>query len=618
VSDITQLGILSALGYVVFEKVNEGAFRLCGEAPVWLKHFLPGDSRGIALADLFPFLEVFLLDAEEFWTDPGSRPRLQSDYWTQTGSQGKELPLCATALKVDKRSLLVIECVEEKFKGAQSQIDHAHEATLLKRELERATEAKSEFLARMSHEIRTPLNALLGMAELLAETTLNAEQSEYVRIFQRTGDTLLRVVNEVLDFSKVEAGQVEIENVAFELPLIIEEALEVMAVRANAKGLRLSRQRDATVPAVLMGDPARLRQVLLNLLGNAIKFTEQGEVRVRVFAENEMEKKLLHFVVSDTGIGIPADRLPTVFDSFTQAEASTTRKFGGTGLGLAISKKFVELMGGRIWVESTPGLGTQMHFTVRFAVGESVPQGASEVRSSVVLQKPKGTLRILLADDMADNRFLIRGYLKSTGYLIDEAENGAVAVEKFKEGAYDVVLIDCEMPVLDGFSATREMRAYEREHNVAATPILMLTAHAFKKVVQESVEAGCTGHLAKPIRKAALFEAIQPYERERLASTTLAESDESWLTPIIPGYLEKRRSDVGKLRNAIEKKDYGTVRMVGHQMAGTGASYGFEKLTELGSALEESADSGDEAEISAEIEELERYLAGLDLGGLPT
>jgi CheY-like chemotaxis protein len=589
----------------------------------------------------------------------------------------------------------------------------------------------------MSHEIRTPMNALLGMAELLGETPLSAEQREYVRIFRRAGDNLLNVVNDILDFSKVEAGQVELENIPFDLADVLEGVMEVVAVQAHAKGLELSGRIRPEVPAWLIGDPGRLRQVLLNLLGNATKFTDLGELAVVVDIDrNDPTPGALHFAVSDTGAGIPANRISRIFDSFTQADASTTRKFGGTGLGLAISKRFVELMGGRIWAESVPGAGTTMHLTARFGVqdiagtlpseligvrclvvddnashrgsivdtltrwGAQVnesngptaaldqinaadppydlvlvdgrmitaddgfglatrikeeqrarrvvvmlttdrvvdaarcrelglgyllkPVRRSELGEAMGVLPPRQTesdtqptavraLRILLADDSEDNRFLVRGYLKDCGYLVDEVENGALAVEHFKKGTYDLVLTDVEMPVLDGYSATRQMRLHEKERGYPPTPILALTAHALKEAKDRSGDAGCTGHLTKPIRKAALLEAIRRYAREPQTSGRIEVAVEPWLQPVVSGYLEKRRADVAKLRSAIEQSDYSIVRMLGHQMAGTGASYGFSSITDIGLGLEESALDRDAERIHAGIEELERYLRLVDV-----
>ncbi len=579
------MNVLAVLGYAVFERDDATSFRLAEPAPAWLP---PGP-----LLDAFPFLEVFLPDAEEFWSNPGHRSALYSDLWTQN-----DLHFCAIAL-AGKRNLLLIENAEQRFQQTQAFTQYAHEASLARDQIAKLTEAKTEFLARMSHEIRTPMNSLLGMAELLSETPLNDEQREYVRLFRRAGDNLLNVINDILDFSKVEAGQIDIENIAFNLTDVIVEALEMSDVRARAKGLKLSSQIHPDVPTSLMGDPGRLRQILLNLLGNATKFTERGELHVAV--ELDSPPATLHFAVADTGIGIPADRLSSIFESFSQADPSTTRKYGGTGLGLAISKRFVELMGGRIWAESTLGSGSTIHFTARFSIAEK-PSPRPIDRLPVALHAR--ALRILLADDSEENRFLIRGYLKNSGCLIDEVENGAQAVQQFKLHPYDIVLMDAEMPILDGYSATREIRA------LSAVPIFLLTAHALRAARDRSFAAGCTEHLTKPIKKATLLEAINRYAPP---TDAIPVTVEDWLKPVVGGYLEKRRADVVKLRSALEQSDFATIRIIGHQMAGTGGGYGFEPITELGNALEESALAADADRIRTGIEDLDHYLSAVEL-----
>ena len=558
-----------------------------------------------------------------------------------------ELARSFNQMGTDLRNAVKTQLAERQ--EAEEQLRGARDAAL------EASRTKSEFLASMSHEIRTPMNAIIGMTDLLSETPINADQAEYLRVISSAGDTLMTLINDILDLSRVEAGQLFLDEVEFDVPGLVENSAEILALRAHEKGLELNSRIAPNAPGTLVGDPVRLRQVLTNLVGNAIKFTDRGEVSIDVeYRPGSPSRGTLEFRVSDTGIGIPEDKLESIFENFTQIDSSSRRVHGGAGLGLAIAGRLARLMGGRLWVDSTLGQGSTFYFTAQVRAPETTEgsptpalseldgmkvliaddnprartnlaeriqgwgagttevgdgyQALAEMRRGdgrgepyhltfldqempglggfeIVRQLRSGTetppgcvmlltsidrttnvarckqlgishylvkpprlsdllrvvrtatrpatatpadplpatsapevngdrhLRILLAEDSEDNRLVVQAYLKGTTWTLDIAENGEVAVGKFKAGPYDLVLMDMEMPIWDGYSATKLIREWEIEQGLGPTPIIALTAHALKDDALKSLEAGCTDHMTKPIKKATLTTAIYEHTR---------------------------------------------------------------------------------------------------------
>ncbi|MBV8139654.1 MAG: response regulator [Deltaproteobacteria bacterium] len=370
-----------------------------------------------------------------------------------------------------------------------------------------AARAKSEFLSTMSHEIRTPLNSVLGMAELLGDAELKADERRYLEIIRHSGAMLLELINSILDLARLESGRLEIEPREFALCRTIEEVLEAFTFAVREKSLELVTQFAPGLPERVIGDSLRLRQVLMNLVGNAVKFTAQGRITVAVEQVPGFQSQRFRFSVADTGTGIPPDKRALIFEPFTQADSSNTREYGGTGLGLAIVARLVKEMGGEITVASEVGKGSTFVFTVHLEAASSrhEPVSRPEPQEHPRLERQ---LRLLIADDVAVNRVLIRAMLRHLPFEIDEVESGSQAIEKVIASKYDAVLMDMQMPAQDGYEATSAIRKWEREHGANHVPIIALTASALDTDVERARNAGCDAHLSKPFRREDLLRAL--------------------------------------------------------------------------------------------------------------
>jgi len=466
------------------------------------------------------------------------------------------------------------------------------ELDVQKKIAERAVLAKDSFLANMSHEIRTPLNAIIGFTDLLAQTKLDAVQRDYIDSVQIAGENLLLIINDILDLSKIESGNLTIEEHSFNLKKTLKHVYNLLKVKVPAD-VEFNLFLDADMPEIVIGDSGRLNQILVNLIGNALKFTEEGEVTVSVKKVDETaDYNSLRFSIKDTGTGIAEEKLTTIFERFTQAEESTTRKFGGTGLGLNIVKQLVELHNAKINVKSKLGRGSEFSFVINYKKADD-----TVIETEKLAEEHVSRLKILLCEDNVLNQKLAKSVIENFGFEVDIAENGQVGIDLLLKNEYDLILMDLQMPVKDGYQTTQYIRN-EMNLNI---PIIAMTAHSLVGEQNRCYDTGMNGYVPKPFKQQVLLEAIKSVMSKDVVNVTKRKIDFSYLNEMALGnpnfiqeminlFIEKIPNQVIQLRQAVNKNDNDTVKKLAHNMKSSLDIFMLKDLTNSLSIIEEEAE----------------------------
>jgi CheY-like chemotaxis protein/HPt (histidine-containing phosphotransfer) domain-containing protein len=437
-------------------------------------------------------------------------------------------------------------------------------------------------------------------------------------MFQRAGGTLLNIINDILDLTKIESGQLDFERIDIDLVELLGDAVSIIRAAAARKGLTVSIHVAPDLETRLVGDPTRIRQILVNLLNNAVKFTDRGLVHLRACPSPGGKVGMAEIVVSDTGTGIPSDKLESIFDNFTQADSSTTRRFGGTGLGLSIARRLIERMGGAIKVKSEPGCGTTFTFSLKLEPRGEAPALPRVKPPPAILAGTTSSLHILVAEDSEDNQILMSAFLTKSPHRVSFANNGWEAVHAFLSHRFDLVIMDVQMPVMDGLEATRRIRELEAERGLSRIPILAMTASALAHDREATAAAGCDRHLTKPLTRerllASLAEFTAPPDANTGPSTGSNEAPPIWpripegLEELAATFLDSRRRELDVLRQLLSRSEYDEIRKRGHQLKGAGGGYGFPELTQIGATIEQAARQAQPAVILEQLGLIEDYL----------